>query len=143
MLQNRSVPDIQQKRTEWQQCLSEKYTGHLVFLDESSVNINMTRHYSRAQRNQRVVDSPPLNTPVNTTILSSIRLDGTCVYTSYQGGTTTERFQQYLEVNLLPTLGPDDILSWIICGHTMPAQQKIFWTKITSSICICHHTAPI
>lgn len=52
----------------------------------------------------------PLNIPVNTTILSSIRLDGTCVYTVYQGGTTAERFQQYLEVNLLPTLGLDDIV---------------------------------
>ena len=110
MLQNRIVPDVQQKRTDWQQCLSEKDTGHLVFLDESGVNINMTRHYARAQRNQRAVDSAPLNTPVNTTILSSIRLDGTCVYTIYQGGTTAERFQQYLEVNLLPTLGPDDVV---------------------------------
>lgn len=80
-----------------------------MFLDESGVNINMTRHYARAQSNQRAVDTP-LNTPVNTTILSSIRLDGTCVYTIYQGGTTAERFQQYLEANLLPTLGPGDIV---------------------------------
>lgn len=70
----------------------------------------MTRHYARAQSNQRAIDSAPLNTLVNTTILSSIRLDGTCVYTIYQGGTTAERFQQYLEVNLLPTLSPDDVV---------------------------------
>lgn len=110
LLQNRIVPDIQQKRTDWQQYLSEKDTGHLVFLDESVVNINMTRYYARAQSNQRTVDSAPLNTSVTATILSSIRLDGTCVYTIYQGGNTVERFQQYLAVNLLPIPGPDDII---------------------------------
>ena len=86
-------PDVQQKRTNWQQCLLEKDTGHLVFLDESAANINMTKHYTQAQSNQRAIDSAPLNTPINTTILSSIRLDGrTCVYTIYQGGTTQNSF---------------------------------------------------
>ncbi len=28
--------------------MSEKDINHLVFLDESGVNINMTRHYARA-----------------------------------------------------------------------------------------------
>ena len=37
-----------------------------------------------------------------TTILPSIRLDGTCIYTTYQGGTTAERFENDLESELLP-----------------------------------------
>ena len=53
----------------------EKDINHLVFLDESGVNINMTRHYARAWKNQRAVDKTPLNTPCNTTVLSSIRLN--------------------------------------------------------------------
>ena len=114
-----------------------------MFLDESGVNINMTRHYARAQRSQRAVDSAPLNTPVNTTILSSIRLDGTCVYTIYQGGTTAERFQQYLEVNLLPTLGPDDVVIMDNMRSHHARAVKDFLDKIISSICICRHTAQI
>lgn len=70
----------------------------------------MTRRYARAKKNQRAVDSAPLNTPAATTILSSIRLDGSCIYTTYQGGTTAERFKNYLESDLLPTLSKDDIL---------------------------------
>ena len=70
----------------------------------------MTRRYARAKKDQRAVDSTPLNTPATTTILSSIRLDGSCIYTTYQGGTTAERFESYLKSDLLPTLGPDDIV---------------------------------
>ena len=47
--------------------MSEKDINHLVFLDESGVNINMTRHYARAWKNQRAVDKTTLNTPCNTT----------------------------------------------------------------------------
>lgn len=34
----------------------------LVFLDESGVNPNMTRHYARSKTNERAVDSTPVNT---------------------------------------------------------------------------------
>lgn len=80
--------------------------NHLVFPDESGVNINMTRHYARAWKKRRAVDKTPLNTPCNTNVLSSIRLNGDCAYTVYQGGTTAE----YLKTKLLPTLSEADII---------------------------------
>ena len=70
----------------------------------------MTRRYARAKKNPRAGDSAPLNTPITTTILSSIHLDGSCIYATYQGGTTAERFENYLETELLPVLSPDDII---------------------------------
>ena len=115
MLRNRSVPDIQSKRKNWQQHIPENGAKHLVFLDESGINTDMTRRYAWAKKNQRAYGGqnrcqpPPLNTPAMTTILSSIRLDGSCIYTTYQGGTTAERFESYLKSDLLPTLSLDDI----------------------------------
>ena len=97
---NRSVPDVREKRRNWKKHMSEKDINHLVFLDESGVNINMTRHYARAWKNRRAVDKTPLNTPCNTTVLSSIRLNGDCAYTVYPGGTTAERFAEYLKTKL-------------------------------------------
>ena len=79
--------------------MSEKDIKHLVFLDESGVNINMTRHYARAWKNQRAVDKTPLNIPCNTTVLSSIRLNGACAYTVYRGETTAERFAERIPEN--------------------------------------------
>ena len=105
MLRNRSVPDIRLKRENWRQHIPESGAKHL-----SGINTDMTRRYARAKKDQRAVDSTPLNTPATTTILSSIRLDGSCIYTTYQGGTTAERFESYLKSDLLPTLGPDDIV---------------------------------
>jgi len=82
----------------------------LVFLDESGVNINMTRHYARAKKSERAVDSTPFNTPSNTTILSSVRLSGQTAYTVYSGGTSADRFAQYLKSTLFPTLSKTDII---------------------------------
>lgn len=58
----------------------------------------------------RCVDNTPLNTPKNTTILSSIRLNGETAYTIYQGGTTRNKFVDYLSHVLAPTLQEGDIV---------------------------------
>lgn len=90
--------------------MPENGVNHLIFLDESGVNTNMTRHYARSKTNERAVDSAPVNTPRGTTILSSIRLNGKSAHTVYQGGTTAERFAEYLENILLPTLSENDVI---------------------------------
>ena len=82
----------------------------LVFLDESGVNIDMTRRYGRAVGKARAVDKTPENTPTNTTILSSVRLNGDTAYTTYSGGTTGDVFVDYLENILIPTLHKGDIV---------------------------------
>jgi len=50
----------------------------------------MTKIYGRTLGGNRSVDKTPLNTPVNTTILSSIRINGETSYTTYSGGTTKD-----------------------------------------------------
>ena len=133
MPQNRSVPDVREKRRNWKKHMSEKDIKHLVFLDESRVNINMTRHYARAWKNQRAVDKTPLNTPCNTTVLSSIRLNGACAYTVYQGGTTAERFAEYLKTKLLPTLSKEDIIVMdnMRSHHAKVVKQLLDSSKVT------------
>lgn len=70
----------------------------------------MSRHYGRAIGGERSVDKVPVNTPANTTILSSIRLNGETAYTTFSGGTTREKFLVYLENILIPTLHSGDIV---------------------------------
>ena len=59
---------------------------------------------------ERSADKTPLNTPANTTILSSIRRNGETAYTIYSGGTTREKFLDYLKNTLIPTLHKGDIV---------------------------------
>ena len=91
-------PEIQDKREwwrRWQENMMTPSLHRLVFLDESGVNTNLTRRYDRAFGKERVTDCVPPNNPKNTTILSSMPLDGSVAYTTYSGGTTGEKFIEY------------------------------------------------
>ena len=88
--------------------------SQLVFLDESGVNTNMARRYGRAANGERVVDHVPLNTPKSTTIVSSVRLDGSTASTTFEGAINGERFREYLKEYLVPTLRPGD---WVVMDN--------------------------
>lgn len=99
-----------EKRKEWNGLMSGFKANNLVFLDESGCSTDMTRRYAYSIGGSRAVDSAPLAKPKSTTILSSIQLDGTLRYTTFSGGTTVEKFEKYLENDLLPHLNSDSVL---------------------------------
>ena len=105
-----NVPDVREKRNVWTETITQYPPEKLVYLDESGVNTDMTRIYGRAMGGARAVDKAPINTPANTTILSSIRLNGETAYTTYSGGTTGDKFVDYLKNTLIPTLNKGDII---------------------------------
>lgn len=111
----------------------ETTVKRLVFLDESGVNINMTRLYGRAFGSERVRDAAPLNKPKNTTILSSVRLDGSAAFTTYSGGTTGEKFLDDLKNTLIPTLHPWDIVAMDnLRTHRIAEVRRVLWeAKVT------------
>ena len=102
--------DVVAAREAWREMITQCEADKLVFLDESGVNTDLSRRYGRAIGGERSVDKTPLNTPANTTILSSVRLNGETAYTIYSGGTTREKFLDYLKNTLIPTLHKGDIV---------------------------------
>lgn len=68
----------------------------------------MTRLRGRAVRGQRVFDHAPAGHWCTTTMISSIRLDGSTACMTIPGATTTEIFRTYVERVLVPTLRPGD-----------------------------------
>ena len=105
--------DVAQARKEWK----EKQENHvelpvdkLVFLAESGVNIDMVRRYGRAKNKNRVNDYAPVNTPKKTTLVSSVRLDGTQAYEFFQGSLNGKNFLSYVKNTLIPTLKKGDIV---------------------------------
>ena len=101
---------MRKERTDWRGSGLEKQADHLVFLDESSVNIDLTRRYGRAIGKTRVHGHAPLSTPRAQTVLGSVRLNGQMTHTTYTGGTTGQRFLEYLKDILIPTLHKGDIV---------------------------------
>ncbi len=71
-----------------------------------------------------------MNTPKTTTVLSSIRLNGAKAFTTYQGGTTGERFVTYLKETLLPPLHSGDIVVIDnMCSHHVKVVRDILEDK--------------
>ncbi len=97
-----TVFDVQEKGREWKKTVQPDMVEHLVFLDESGVNTNLTRLYGQAPSSLRAVDHAPVNIPRTMTALSPIRPDGEKAFAAYRGGTTGEHFARYLKETLEP-----------------------------------------
>lgn len=82
----------------------------LVFIDESGAKTNMTRLYGRAKEGQRAVDDTPSGHWCTTTMISSVRWDGSTACMVVDGATTKDIFKAYVENILLPTLRPGDVV---------------------------------
>ena len=104
------VFDVQELRQIWKEVLPKIDVNHLVFLDESGVNINMTRSYGRSIGKKRVVEKVPLKRSKRRSIVGAIRVDGTIRYRSFEGSINGKRFLEYLKVTLLPSIKPLDIV---------------------------------
>ena len=70
----------------------------------------MTRLRGRAPRGQRLVMSAPHGHWQTTTMISSVRLDGTSACMTIDGATNTEVFHAYVHEILVPSLRPGDIV---------------------------------
>jgi transposase len=82
----------------------------LIFLDESGAKTNMTRLRGRAPRGERVHAAVPQGRWQTTTMISSIRVDGTTACMALDGPTDAEVFRAYVKEVLLPTLKADDVV---------------------------------
>lgn len=82
----------------------------LVFIDESGAKTNMTRLYGRATAGQRAVDNTPSGHWHTTTMISSVRLDGSTACMVVDGATNKDVFEAYAEQILLPSLKAGDIV---------------------------------
>ena len=82
----------------------------MVFLDESGAKTNLTRLRGRALRGKRLLASHPHGHWQTTTMLASLRLDGSSACMTIEGATDTEVFRTYVQVVLCPTLRPGDVV---------------------------------
>lgn len=87
-----------------------KFLHRLVFLDESGAKTNMVRLYGRAKGGRRCQDDAPHGHWKTTTLISSIRLDGTTACMSLDGAMTAAAYREYVRQVLVPTLRAGDIV---------------------------------
>jgi transposase len=80
------------------------------FIDESGMNLAMTRLCGRAPRGERVVDTVPQNYGPNVTIIGALSLQGLDAVMMVDGATDGDGFQAYVEHVLGPTRVAGDVV---------------------------------
>ena len=101
---------MKRKRTKFKKEVAVLEVERFKFLDESSVNMSMTRLYGRAAPDQRVVDSTPQPSGPQTTTLAVIGLTGITAPLVLSGAVNGSVFYGYIEQCVVPTLKPGDVL---------------------------------
>jgi transposase len=76
----------------------------LVFVDEMGTNTSLSPVYAWAPKGQRAYWSVPRNRGTNTTVLSSMSVEGMGPSLTVEGPTTSVVFEAYVEQVLAPTL---------------------------------------
>ena len=76
----------------------------LVFVDEMGTNTSLSPLYAWAPKGERASCSVPRNRGPNTTLLSSISVEGMGPSLAVEGATNREVFETYVERVLAPTL---------------------------------------
>jgi|SRR5215216_1503718 len=88
----------------WRSVVGGLDSRSLVFVDEMGTNTLLAPLYGYSRRGQRAFFKIPRNRGTNTTLLSSMSLEGMGPSMAIEGSTTKEVFEAYIEHFLAPTL---------------------------------------
>jgi transposase len=106
----RDTPRVQQARQDYREKLAALDFQRLKFIDESGVNLAMTRLYGRAPAGERVVGSVPQNYGQSVTMLGALSVRGLQAVMTVDGATDADVFRTYVKQVLGPTLTPGDVV---------------------------------
>jgi transposase len=81
-----------------------------IFVDETRINIAMTRAYARAPRGQRAYGAVPRNYGQNLSVIGALGLQGMVAALSVEGAVDTDVFDVFVRRVLVPALTPGDVV---------------------------------
>lgn len=82
----------------------------LHFVDESGINLGLTRRYGRAAPGIRVEDAVPFNPGPNVSVIAALSCRGVGAVMSLEGATDGPAFLAYIRQVLAPTLARGDVV---------------------------------
>jgi len=91
-------------RYEFRRWLDTIDVKNLVFIDETGLNLAMTRLYGRCEGGGRVYDDRPSNKGKNITLIGAISDEGLIAAMTFAGSLNTASFLVFIEKILLPQL---------------------------------------
>lgn len=124
----RETPRVQRLRRKYlvriAQVLSPLFK-HLKFIDESGVNVGLTRLFGRASAGQRVVEATPGHSGTHYTLIAALSWQGVQAAWLLPGAMDREAFDVYIAQVLAPTLRRGDIILMDnLSAHTGPRTRQ-------------------
>ena len=98
------------KRAAWWQTVAGVAAEALVFVDETSANIRLTRGYARAPRGTRAIGRVPRNHGRPTTLVAALTPTGVHASCTRLGAFDGPGFAAYVRDVLCPTLRPGQVV---------------------------------
>jgi transposase len=118
------------KREEFVERIRTIPPEHLIFLDESGVDLSMTRSYARCVGGRRIHESTPGGHWKILTILGAMRLGGIKASMTIPEPTDGDIFLAYVEHILCPTLQPGDVVVMDnLSSHKVKQVQELIEAK--------------
>lgn len=101
--------------------------GDLVFVDETSSNIAMTRRYARSPRGERAEGHVPRNYGTCTTLVAALSPEGLGEAMTLPGAMNTAAFTVYIRYLLCPSLRPGQVvvIDNLSCHHAAGVRELI------------------
>jgi transposase len=103
-------PAVVAKRRAFRRRILRIPVEKLVFLDESGLNLAMSRSHAWVKRGREFIDRVPMNWGTNLTLLGAMRLSGWVVLTTMFNTVNRSRFLAWINRKLLPRLRPGDVM---------------------------------
>jgi transposase len=106
----RDTPRVQGERSLYRVLSATLDLRRVKFIDESGINLALTRRYGRAPRGERALGSAPQNYGQNVTILGALSCTGLEAVMTVEGATDADVFRADVREVLCPTLRQGDIV---------------------------------
>jgi len=97
---------VQQQRVEFWQLIQGILAKDLIFIDESGINLALTRLCARSPKGQRARGARPHKRGKNVSLIGAIGLNGLITQVSLLGATDGLTFTAFISQKLVPKLWP-------------------------------------
>lgn len=95
---------VQQQRSEFWQLMQGVLAKDLIFIDESGVNLALTRLFARSPKGQRAYGTRPQKRGKNVSLIGALSLSGVVTQMSLIGATDGLTFEAFISQRLVPKL---------------------------------------
>jgi transposase len=95
---------VQKERTQYWQMIQGILAKDLIFIDESGINLAMTRLFARAPKGERARGKRPSKRGKNVSLISAISLNGVLTQIALLGSIDGLTFEAFIAQKLVPNL---------------------------------------